>query len=149
MPAQQAFNIGRDGATLNIVANGSPLKPTILTNFESSQESTNLKSRPLNGPPIFQEVPDGWKGSFDVDRGDSTLDDYFAQFEAGFYAGEDVTVISILHTIAAPAVGAVGALSQYLYSGVVLKLENAGSYKGDAKVEQKVSFMASTRTKVA
>lgn len=149
MAAQSAYNIGRDGATLNIVANGSPLSPTILTNFESNQETVQLKSKPLSGPPIFQEIPDGWKGSFEVDRADGTLDDFFAQAEDTYYAGDDATVITILHTIADAAVGAVGAVRQYRYDGIVMKLENAGSYKADEKVTQKVSFMASRRTKVS
>jgi len=147
MPATQAYNIGRDGATLNIITNGSPLKPTLLVNFQSSQETVQLKSKPLNGPPIFQEVPDGWKGSFEIDRADSTLDDFFAQAEDDYYAGADATVITIQHTIASPMVGAQGPAAQYLYTGVVLKLEDAGSYSADAVVKQKVSFMASRRQK--
>ncbi|HKT53322.1 MAG TPA: hypothetical protein VJP88_02645 [Caulobacteraceae bacterium] len=146
--AQQAYNVGRD-ATLNIVASGSPLSPILLTNFESNQETVDLKSKPLNGPPIFQKVPDGWKGSFEIDRANSILDDYFAAEESAYFAGDDANVVTILQTIRDAAVGAVGPVHQYRYTGVVLKLENAGAYTADAKVSQKVSFVASQRIKVS
>jgi len=42
-----------------------------------------------------------------------------------------------------------GAVSQFRFEGVVLKLDDAGNWKGDSTVKQKLSFMASRRIKVA
>jgi len=148
MPAQDAFNVGRD-ATLNITAGGIPLKPTIITEFEFKQDTVQLKSKPLNGAPIFQEVPDGWSGSFSVDRADPTLDDFFSQAEDNWYAGDDQTIASILQTIADAAVGAVGPIHQYLFEGVQMKLDQGGNYKQDDKVMQRVAWVASRRRKIA
>lgn len=148
MAGQAAFNVGRD-TTLNIVVAGSPLKPTILTKFRSKQETVQLESRPLNGEPVFQEVPKGWSGEFEVDRADNALDDYFASTEDNWYAGTDTTTISILETIVNAAVGSVGASHQYRYEGVQMKFDDAGEKAGDAKIVQKVTFVASRRKKVA
>lgn len=148
MAGQDAYNIGRD-ATLNIVAGGVPLRPTILTRFKCKQETTQLESRPLNGAPIFQEVPKGWTGEFEVDRANSVIDDFFAAAEDTWYSGTDAVIISILETIFDAAVGSTGASHQFRYEGVAMKLEDGGDRSGDAKIVQRVSFVASRRKKVA
>jgi len=41
-----------------------------------------------------------------------------------------------------------GSTSTYQYSGVVFKLVNAGSWKGDASVKQKLEFFATKRQRI-
>jgi hypothetical protein len=80
-----------------------------------------------------------------VERQDSTLDDFWAQFEANYYAGISEQGMTLTETITEPS----GAVSQYRYVEVLLKLEDAGSWEGDKTVKQKASFVAARRLKVA
>lgn len=139
------YNIGRD-ATLQIVVNGVPISQVQLTMFEASQETTELTSNPLNRPPVHRNIPKGWKGSASYDRKDSSLDDFFAGDEDAYWNGGGSAEIVITQNIR-DAVS--GAVSSYRYDGCTLKLDSAGSYKSEEKVEQKISFMASRRRKVA
>ena len=139
------FNIGRDATLIMIRPGGVALRPTEITNFDAKQIVTDLKSRPLNGPPLHAYLPDGWEGSFDYDRADSRLDDYFSQLEVNFYSGLGLEQVIIQQTIREVS----GAVTQYRFDRVALKLDSAGAWKADSKVETKLGFMASTRTKVA
>ena len=140
----KAFNIGRD-ATLSIMANGSPLNPSILTEFSAKQTTIDLKSRPLNTEPQHQIIPDGWTFTCTYDRADSTLDDYFAQAEDQYYQGLNASDITIYQDIKDANTGAV---STYAYTGAVLKLADGGTFKAEERVTYKVEGMASRRKKV-
>ena len=140
----QAFNIGRD-ATVSIIANAAPLNPLTITNFTYQQQAMELKSRPLNGPPVHQKIPDGWEGELEYDRGSNTLDVYFAQEEANYWAGNAYVPISILLSVKDANTQ---AISQMRFDNVILIYESGGSYKSDDKVTQKVKWKATTMTQV-
>lgn len=144
MPAN-GFNIGKD-ATLDVVSSTSgPLRPTILTDFTFKQMTTGLESKAADGVNRFAEVPTGWEGTLSFDRGNSALDDYVAQAEASYYAGAPGDVITITQTVQEVS----GAITQYRYTGVALKYEDAGDWGGEKIVKQKLSWKASRRIKVA
>jgi hypothetical protein len=143
MPVNQ-FSVGSD-VTLVIVANGAPLGVSLITGFMSKQDTIDQKIKGLDGITRHVRFPDGWSGSFDYDRMDSTLDDYFAQIEADYYAGVQDQPASITQIIQEPN----GNVSQWRYLNVLLKYDDAGAWKGDATVKQKMSFLAQTRLKVA
>jgi hypothetical protein len=126
------------------MANG-PLTVNI-TDFTSQQITTDLKSKPLGGVPIFAYIPDGWSGSFKVDRQSQVIDAYFAALEAAYYNGQGLAAGTIYETIKEPDTG---ATSQWTYTGVVMALSSPGDYSADKKVEQTVKFMASQKTQVA
>lgn len=141
MPLQT--NIGRD-TSLTISTATGPLRPQIITNFMSKQETADITTSPLSGAPIHNTVPQGWSGSFDTDRANSVLDDYFVAQENGYYAGLSPDQVTITETV--KEVG--GGASQYQYVGCALKLDDTGSRQADQKQTQKVSFRASRRLKV-
>ena len=141
-----AFNIGRDARLDIILGDGSRLAPTILTSFTAKQVTVDLKSRPLNDRVQHQIIPDGWEGTFEFDRADSTLDDFFAQSEDAYYNGTNAADIYITQTIKDPNTG---AISTYRFFGVVMKFDDIGKFTEDGKIEQKVAFMASGRRKVS
>lgn len=141
MPLQT--NIGRD-TSLTINTSNGPLRPQIITNFQSKQETSDIKSSPLNGAPLVNTIPQGWSGSFELDRADNVMDDYFARQEDGYYAGLTPDQVTITETIR--EVG--GGTSQYQYTGCALKLDDTGSRQADQKQTQKIGFMASRRKKV-
>jgi hypothetical protein len=41
-----------------------------------------------------------------------------------------------------------GSVSTYQFDGVVFKLSNAGTWKGDASVKQKLDFYASRKRRI-
>ena len=138
------FSVGRDVTTTISTSDGT-LSPTLITAFTSKQEQTTTKVKGLDGVTRTLVFPDGWSGSFDMDRQDSTLDDFFANAEANYFAGLDSSTATIMQTVSEPN----GAVNQYQYTGVVLKFDDAGSWKSDAAVTQKLSFTAERRIKVS
>lgn len=138
------FTTGRDIA-LDITTPDGPLRFSLITGFSSKPDITDQKVKGLDGITRHARFPDGWTGQFMVTRQDATIDNYFAQLEANYYAGLNEKPATITETITEPN----GSVSQYRYLQVLLKLDDAGDYKGDKTVEQKVSFVASRRVKVS
>ena len=138
------FTVGRD-ISLDIVGPNGPLRFSLITEFDSKPDNTEQKIKGLDGVTRPLRFFDGWSGSFSLDRQDSTVDDYFATLEANYYAGIAETPCTITESITEVN----GATTQYRYVGVILKLEEAGNFKGDASVKQKVGFFAQRRNKVA
>lgn len=138
------FNVGRD-MTLQIVGyDGTIQNFTLQTSFDSKQETHSIKITGMDGTVRFLELPAGWNGSFGYDRQNRQLDDYFANQETEYYSGLNVQAATITETISEVD----GSTSQYRYTGVVFKLDDAGSWQGDKQVTQKMSFSASRRLKV-
>src|SRR5271154_209440 len=137
------FTVGKDVSLVIQLATG-PLTLT-LTDFGAKVKTTTLESKPLNGIKQHAYIPDGWDISFKVDRMDTSADDFWANFEAQYYAGVNQLSGIIYETISE----ADGSVSQWRFPGVVVKLDNAGDYSGDKKVEQSFSGMASMRIRVS
>ncbi len=138
------FSVGRD-VTLNVITPGGPIPFGLVTKFSSKPVVSEAKVKGLDGVTRHVRFPDGWQGSFDCERQDSTLDDYFAQIEANYYAGLDEKPCTITETITETT----GAITQYRYIGVLFKLDDAGEWEGDKTVKQRLSFVAEQRIKVA
>lgn len=138
-----SYSVGRD-VTLNINTPQGALKVAKITRFSPKQETSDIKVKGLDGIIEHMVIPDGWSGSIDVERKDSTLDDYFAQLEANYYAGLNLAQVSITETIKE----ANGKVSQFRYEGVQLKLGSAGDWAADQTVKQQLDFMAARRIKV-
>lgn len=142
MPVNQ-FSVGRD-VSLTVVTSYGPLKFAGLTDFMADPMTTDLKSKAIDGTPRFGFIPDGWKGSFKLDRIDPSVDNWWAQVEADYFSGKNVPPATISEIITE----ADGSISEFRYTGVVLRLEKAGDWGGDKKVEQTVVFEAAKRVKV-
>lgn len=137
------FSVGRDIA-LTLIGPTGPINLSLITSFKSKPDITDQKIKGLDGITRHVRFPDGWSGTFQIERQDSTLDDYYAQLEANYYAGMNETSVTLTETITEVD----GSVSQYQYTGVLLKLDDAGEWKGDATVKQSVSFVAQRRFKV-
>lgn len=68
-----------------------------------------MRVKRLDGITDHVRFFDGWSGSFDIERQDATLDNYFAQLEANYYAGINESPAQIYETIQE----ANGAVSQF------------------------------------
>lgn len=99
----------------------------------------------LDGIVRYAEDPEGWDGSFDLERGSSALDDWIANMEAAYYNGVNIQGATILETISEPD----GRLTQYRYDGCAFKLSDGGKWGKSKSISQKLDFVASKRIKVA
>lgn len=140
MPAN-GFSLGRD-KTLVVVTKSGPIRFEGLTGFTSKKTPKTKLVHLMNGvnTPVSNRSGE-WTGSFEIERRDSTVDQLFAQLEANYFAGLNEDAASITETIAEPN----GTISQFRFTGVILDLDDAGNWKGDATVPIKVSFMAARR----
>ena len=114
------------------------------TGFSAEAITKTINSEPLNGPPLFAEAPNGWKGTFDFDRTDPSIDIYFANYEATYYAGGNPINGTITQTIQEKN----GSVTQFVFTGVAMKVSQSGMWKAAEKVAQKIDWNASTRTQV-
>ncbi|QEL18716.1 hypothetical protein [Limnoglobus roseus] len=138
------FSVGKD-VSLTVVTSYGTMKFAGLTDFSADPMTTDLKSKALDGTPRFGFIPDGYKGSFKLDRMDPTVDNYWAQVEADYYAGKNQKAGTISEIITE----ADGSITEWRYTGVILRLEKSGDWGGDKKVEQSITFEAAKKIKVA
>jgi hypothetical protein len=137
------FNVGRD-VTLNIVGfDGSVKSFSLITNFDRRQDTNHIQVKGLDGVVRHLEIPDGWQGTFDVEKQDDAIDAYFATLEQAYYDGQNIAAATITETIT----NVNGSISQYSYTGVMLKYDDAGGVKGDDTIKPKISWCASRRLK--
>lgn len=142
--AMNNFNTGRD-LSLNIIGyDGAIHSFPLQTGFDAKQATNNVKIKGLDGVVRFLDIPDGWSGTLSVERQDSTIDDYFVGLEAAYYGGQNIQASYITETISNPD----GSTSQYRFTGVMLRLDDAGNWMGDKNVPMKMSWVASRRLKV-
>lgn len=142
MPTTQ-FSIGRD-CQLVVLGPAGRIDLTFVTAFESRQMTTPVRIDRLDGVPMAAELPKGWEGSFEVERGTSEVDDFIAAAEAAYFAQGSLPFGSLYQYVNEVD----GSTSTYQYDAVVFKLANAGSWKGDSSVKQKLEFWASTRARM-
>lgn len=137
------FSVGRD-VSLDIITPSGPIRFNLITKFAAKMDITDKKIKGLDGITRHTRFPDGWTGSFEIERMDSTADDYFAQIEDNYYQGLNEQPATITETISEPN----GSITQYRYMNVLLKYEDAGDWAGDSTVKQKISFVSARRLKV-
>jgi hypothetical protein len=138
------FNTGRD-LTLNLIGyNGTILAFGLLTDFDAKMLTNKVAIKGMDGIIRYLEIPDGWDGSFGYTKQDDQIDAYFAGLEANYYAGQNVQASSVTETIQNPD----GSISQYRFTGVMMKYDDAGAWRGDNDIKVKISWCASKRLKV-
>ena len=138
-----SFSIGRDCQLVVMGPNGR-VDLTYVTGFESRQMTQSVRLDRLDGVPMGAELPKGWEGSFEVERGTSAVDDFIAQSEQIFLTQGSLPAGAVYQYVTEVD----GSVSTYQYSGVVFKLVNAGTWKGDSTVKQKLEFFATQRQRV-
>src|ERR1035437_4676709 len=137
------YNTGRD-VTLDLVGqNGQIVSFNLITSFDAKQVTDKITIRGMDGTTRYLELPEGWDGSISITRADRALDDFTESLESAYFAGNDVMGSAITETIQEPS----GGLSQWRYENVMFKFDDAGSWKGNADVQMKLSWCASRRRK--
>lgn len=136
------YSIGKD----NVLTINTPsgIMRVTLTHFDAKPVYTDLKSMPLDKPPVHMSIPSGWKGSAKLDRQDATIDDFVAANEAAYWAGQTVLPGSITQTITEVD----GSTSRYRYTNVNIKVTDPGAWASEKLVDQSLDFEASRRLKL-
>lgn len=138
------YTVGRD-ITISVQTPSGVLTLNGVTKFTKKRDSTTKKVKKIDGKTDTLNFPDGWSGTIDIERQDSTVDDYFAAVEAGYYAGQNSLPGSITETTTEVS----GATTQYQYTATVLNLTNAGDAMADETVKLKIDWTSQQRVKLA
>ena len=141
--ASNMFSVGRD-CQLVVMGPFGRVDLTHVTGFESHQVTASVRVDRIDGVLLAAELPKGWDGAFDLERGSSAVDDFIAAVEAAFYAGSAVSTGTLYQYVSEVD----GSTSTYQYDNAVFKLPQAGAWRGDASVKQRLEFFASTRKRI-
>jgi hypothetical protein len=141
--AISVFSVGRD-TQLVVVGPSGTINLAHVTAFESRQVTQSIRVNRLDGSQIGMELPKGWEGNFELERGDSAVEDFIAATEQNYYNGSVISSSTMYQYVSEVD----GSTSTYQYDTVVFRLSNAGLWKGDAAVRQKLEFFASRRRRI-
>jgi hypothetical protein len=142
MPSN-TFSIGRD-CQLVVMGPFGRVDLTHVTGFESHQMTVPIRIDRIDGTQLAAELPKGWEGLFEVERGSSAVDDFIARIEATYLANGAVPSGTLYQYVQEVD----GSTSTYQYEGVVFKLSQAGAWRGDQSVKQRLDFFAAKRKRV-
>lgn len=137
------FNVGRD-CKVTLLWGGLRVDMPTVTGFQAQQNTHQISSTPLNSVPKFVDIENGWRGSFNVDRNNSGLDDLVASKEAGFWDAGIINQGTIYQYIRETD----GTTTTWEFSGASIRLPDAGNYRAEEKVSQRLEFSASMRRKI-
>ena len=137
------FSVGRD-CQLVVLGPYGRIDLTHVTAFDSRQVTTPVRIDRIDGTQMAAELPKGWEGHFELERGSSAADDFIAQAEAAFFNGSPVPAGTLYQYVTEID----GSTSTYQYDGAVFKLAQAGTWKGDASVKQRLEFFAGRRKRM-
>jgi hypothetical protein len=141
--ASNNFSVGRD-CQLVVMGPYGRIDLTHVTAFESRQMTQAVRVDRIDGSQLAAELPKGWDGHFELDRGGPAVDDFIARIEAAYLSGRQVSGGTLYQYVSE----ADGSMSTYQYDGVVFKLSHAGAWRGDQSVRQRLEFFASSRRRI-
>jgi hypothetical protein len=141
--AISAFSVGRD-TQLVVIGPSGRIDLAHVTGFDSRQLTQSLRVNRLDGNQIGVELPKGWEGSFELERGDSVVEDFIASTEQDYFNGSAIESSAMYQYVTEVN----GSTSTYQYDAVVFHLSNAGQWRGDSAVKQKLDFFASRRRRI-
>jgi len=142
MPSN-TFSVGRD-CQLVVMGPFGRVDLSHVTGFESRQVTTPIRIDRIDGVILAADLPKGWEGYFDLERGSSTADDFVARLEASYHSGAAVTPGTLYQYVQETD----GSTSTYQYDGVVFKMAQAGTWRGDQSVKQRLEFFGAARKRL-
>jgi hypothetical protein len=137
------FSVGRDCQVVVMGPYGR-IDLAHVTQFDSRQATSSVRVERIDGTALAAELPKGWEGQFELERGSSAVDDFVARIESSYFAGQAIAPGTLYQYVTETD----GSVSTYQYDGVVFKLSQAGVWRGDQAVKQRLEFFASTRQRI-
>ena len=145
MPAGNGYSIGQDNSIVLIDSVQGKIVFPIVTDFDVRETSKTVSVQPMSGPELRDELPQGWEGSFGVDRASTSVDDYFTTRAATYFATNTLSVVTMYQYITEVN----GSTSCWECTGCTLKLSDGGKFAGPETVKVKISWYASRRVRVS
>ena len=148
MPIQTGLgglSTGKDVQVDVVLPSGNILRMEGLTDFDAKADQKVLDHHRINGKVLHGTIPGGWSLSWSLERTGPLIDEFFAALEANYYAGGENENVTVTETIIEPG----GALSTWRFVGVALKYDDAGNWRADKFVQQKISGKATERQRVS
>lgn len=148
MPANM-FSTGRDCQLVVIAPGvgggaGQRVDLSHVTGFDSRQVTHPVRVDRLDGVHLAAELPKGWEGHFDLERGSPAADDFISALEDAWHSDGVLQGATLYQYVQE----ADGSTSTFQFEGAVFKMSNAGAWKGDAAVRQRLEFYAGRRKRV-
>ena len=143
MASNNLFSVGRD-CQLVLIGPSGRVDLTHVTGFEARQLTQQIRVTRLDGTNLGTNLPRGWEGEFEIERGSSSAEDLINQIEQNYYAGGAMQFSTLYQYINETD----GSVSTWQYASVVLRLIEAGIWQGDNGVKQKLDFFSSTRQRL-
>ena len=137
------FSVGRD-CQLVVMGPTGRVDITHVTGFESRQITHPIRVDRLDGTQMAAELPKGWEGSFEIERGNSAVDDFVAAAENLYYVNGRVPPGTLYQYVTETD----GSTSTYQYDNAVFKLTSSGAWKGEGSVKQKLEFFSTRRKRI-
>ena len=134
----------RRGGAGNLVARLGQLQVEVKRHLAGLRALLNRLGDRIDGTQLAAELPKGWEGMFELERGSAAADDFIARIEDAFNRGGAVPAGTLYQYISESD----GSTSTYQYDGVVFRFAQAGQWRGDASVRQRLEFFASTRRRI-
>ena len=91
--------------------------------FESRQITHSVRVTGSTARRSAAELPKGWEGSFELERGSSAVDDFIAAAEQQYFNGSSVSPGTLYQYVTETD----GSTSTYQYDNVMFRLSNAGT----------------------
>ena len=149
MPAN-SFSTGRDCQLVVIGPSGANgqagarVDLTHVTGFESRQQTHRIRIDRLDGVHLAAELPQGWDGHFELDRGSPAADDFINSLEQAWHVDGLLESGTLFQYVTETD----GSISTYQFEGAVFKMVNAVQWKADSTVRQRLEFFASRRKRI-
>jgi hypothetical protein len=137
------FSVGRD-CQLVVMGPYGRIDLTHVTSFEARQMTASVRVDRIDGVQLAAELPKGWEGHFELERGGAAVDDFIARVEQAYANGTKVASGTLYQYVAETD----GSVSTYQFDGVAFRLAQAGTWRGDQSVKQRLEFFAGARRRI-
>ena len=143
MATTTTFSVGRD-TQLVVIGPSGRIDLAHVSSFEARQLTHSIRVDRLDGIPMGTELPNGWEGSFEIERGNAAVDDLIALIEQQYFNGTPAAPGTMYQYISEGD----RSTSTYQFDTVTFKLISAGQWRGDSSVKQKLEFFAARRRRI-
>lgn len=134
------ISVGKD-TIVTMDDNNGNIVTTRAKMFSSKQKTSNRETVALDGVNRLLNIPIGWEGSFEFERTGPEIDTFIDNLEQAYMSGGPVPLITVTQTVTESD----GSITQYQYQRCVVQYDNAGEWKGDDYVTQRINFSGSAR----
>jgi hypothetical protein len=137
------FNTGRD-CTIVLIGPFGRVQLDNVTGFEARQTVAAIKVDRLDGIQLQADLPKGWEFSLDMERSSNSLDLLMAGIEANWFNAGNIQNSTMYQYVNE----ADGSTTTLQYDSVCLRLDDAGNWRPDQAVRQRITGSANRRIPV-